>query len=101
MKYFFKTGYWYSKSISIGCKNPLIAILATNKPKPTHIQGWVFTFLYQLWKWEPTFHKDVNKKIYILMRKEGQKGRGKREEREIKYFILFVSVVYIILMSFM
>ena len=35
------------------------------------------------------------------MRKEGQKGRGKREEREIKYFILFVSVVYIILMSFM
>ena len=31
----------------------------------------------------------------------GQKGRKKREEREIEYFILFVDVVYIILMSFM
>ena len=58
--------------------------------------------LYQLWKWEPSFQGCKQYiYIYILLRKEGQKGRGKREEREIEYFILFVGVVYIILMSFM
>ena len=33
------------------------------------------------------------------MRKERQKVRDERKERETKFFILFVGLVYIILMS--
>ena len=44
--------------------------------------------------------KKPKKKKKKLMRKERQKVRDERKERETKFFILFVGMVYIILMSY-
>jgi len=58
-----------------------------------------FYFFIPTMKMRTNFSQGCKQKnIYF---NEGQKGRGKREEREIKYFLLFVGIVCIILMSFM
>ena len=67
---------------------------------PSTFGGWVFIYLFFL----STVHKDVKNIYYFNDKRETPRQRGKRYGKaggETEFFILFIGMICIILMSYM